>query len=80
MEVFVAVWYDRHTDDTYAIFTKKEDAINQCKEWSKYNYYSHYDFFEEEIKGWEYYLSAGDDMPKFHVEKVSMDKFEKVNE
>lgn len=74
--MYLAVIHDRHTDEIYSAFEDVEIAVKQCKEWEKWysNKYG-YEFEIEEIQGWNYYSSAGDDMPKVHVEEIEYNTF-----
>jgi len=49
-------------------FDDLNSAISWCKDEEKT--YPNYKFEVEDISGWEYYSSAGDDYPKFHVEEI----------
>jgi hypothetical protein len=62
---------DRHIDIQIEVFDNIIKALKKVIEW-QYNYEGptyDYKFEEQEIKGWEYYISAGDDRPNIHIEK-----------
>ena len=69
-KIYLAVLYDRHVDDTYAVFSTPEKAVEQCHEWENDSDYSRYTFEEKTVDGWLYFATAGDDCPKTHVEEV----------
>lgn len=72
-EIYLAIWYDRHTDDQYKAFRTLEDAIAQCNAWAKtYEYeFSKPDWDYESFL--EYLIETkSDDGPRLSVKKIEL--------
>lgn len=73
MEVYLAIWEDRHIDTQIEVFQKYNDAWEEIQIWmSEYPKYK--DAWEEEnIGGWEYFVkSKCDDGPTMRIEKKTL--------
>lgn len=68
MEIYMVVAKDRHTDDDIQVFTRLITALKYVTE-IQAEYKGTYEWTEEEIDGWEYYTSAGDDCPSIRIER-----------
>jgi hypothetical protein len=73
-QVYLAIWYDRHTDDEYAAFHSLDEAIAWCNDNARLQY-KNYEFTkDEEILDdeWVYRLDSHDDGPKFSVRVIEL--------
>lgn len=74
MDIYLAIWHDRHTDDQYEAFRKLENAVTWCKEGAET--YRNYEFSEDSDildEEWLFYLrSDSDDGPSLYVRKIEL--------
>ena len=70
MKYFLAVLEDRHIDPVYALFTKKDDAIN----WCKMQIEDEEEIEEEDGLGCIYYATYSCEGDHVHVEEIELDK------
>ncbi|KKL59361.1 hypothetical protein LCGC14_2216140 [marine sediment metagenome] len=70
-EIYLAILEDRHIDDTVRAFRKPFHALKQITEW-QHSYGDRYEWEEQEIEGWEYYCTAGDDCPNMRIERITL--------
>lgn len=82
MDIYIAVWYDRHIDDQLFAFTILEDAEAKCEEFMEDSSYHRYGKWMEDADfkyddDWVYYIvfenCEGSDAPHAYVRKVKLE-------
>ncbi len=58
--IYLAVWFDRHSGDSYEAFVNLEDAKSKCREWAA-AYKGNYNFTEADDKMWCYFVINDED-------------------
>lgn len=72
MNVYVAICYDRHIDDTIEVFKSIVDAKIFCANFLDNPYYARYGEWEPElVSDWEWfaYFSHSSDSPSARIER-----------
>jgi len=54
MELFIAIWQDRHADTVAKPFTDKDEAIEWARSTAKRLARNDSDYSETEVEGWEF--------------------------
>ena len=77
MNIFIAIWEDRHTDTTAHAFSNSEKAIEFARKHAK-AYAGDTDFYKEEVNdGWVFYAVYSSEVDCIRVVEVELDKDEK---